>query len=172
MPRDQRIISHCHLGPSLYRFAVKHKELFRTTALMVELWKHCLNHIQFRTIDTEVLRVVMEVVKGGKEEWSSVGKSQWGIGLAGPVVLDERAPSPPTSPVPRRRVGRPSGRHVEEKKRTEVEETPQKKSQKPTEDPGEGHGICTCGNGWARDDMVRCDGVVRIPSPLLLAVID
>jgi hypothetical protein len=154
---EPRIIAYSHVGPSLYRFAQKHKELLRQGPLLIEFWKHCLNQVQFRTIDTEALRAVMEVVKGGKEEWSSVGKSQWGLALNGPFVLDDEKDRNPTPS--------PTARKVRSSKVAQKEEPSVKKelAEETAKSDEISFGLCKleCNKPWERSDMVRCCGKVR-----------
>jgi len=172
-----------HLGPSVYRFAKKHRELLCSGTLFVEFWKHCLNQVQYRTIDAECLRVVMEVVKGGKDEWSSVGKTKCGVGLKGSHVLDEPNPSPPTSPLANRRRSsmRRPGRAAREDPMDIDSDSPwasqpsqDKKQKQPAEEPAEktvpSYGICGCRGPWDRTEMVLCRGKVRFPDSPRLTV--
>jgi hypothetical protein len=128
---------------------------------LIEFWKHCLNQVQFRTIDTEALRAVMEVVKGGKEEWSSVGKSKWGLALNGPFILDDEKDRNQTPSPTAARKGRSSKMIQNEGpsvKKEPVEETA--KNDDVT------FGLCKweCNKPWERSDMVRCCGKVRFTS--------
>jgi hypothetical protein len=148
-----RILSRSHIGPSLYRFANKCRDTLQQGPMLVEFWKHCLNLIQFRTIDAECMRVVMEVVKGGIEEWSSVQRSTWGMGLTGPHVLDEEVKGPP-SPSPPIQVRREkNGRFGKAKAIVVSEESVVQEEQGIRVALG---GVCVCHGTWDRSDMVRC----------------
>jgi len=168
-----------HLGPSVYRFAKKNKEVLCGGPLLIEFWKHCLNQIQHRTIDAECLRMVMVAVKGGKDKWSSVGETKCGIGLKGEYVADGLEPLPSTPPVANRRrprILRRPGRPARGDPTDAGEESP------PTSQPNQAHkgkepavnepvakatpafGICTCRGPWDRTQMVLCRGKVRFSS--------
>jgi len=150
-----RILSRSHIGHSLYRFANKYRDTLQQGPMLVEFWKHCLNLVQFRTIDAECMRVVMEVVKGGMNEWSSVRRSTWGMGLTGPHVLDEEVKGLP-SPPPMRGRRRKNGRFGKAET-VVVSEEPVVQEQGIRAAVG---GICvrhgTCHGTWDRSLMVRC----------------
>jgi hypothetical protein len=73
--------------PVLVRFARDMGEVLRSSNLLVEFWKHCLNLVQYRVIDAECLKVCMAIAKGNNP-WSSAGISTVGLGLAGPIALE------------------------------------------------------------------------------------
>jgi len=112
----------------------------------------------------------MEVVKGGKDNWSSYQKTQWGIGLYGPLVLDELTPSAPSSPTETRRrsSARKAGKAPTSDKMDIDEPLIAPKRERNdvemiTPPEREGYGICICRGGWMRSDMLRCDGLVSSP---------
>ncbi|KAA8911306.1 hypothetical protein FN846DRAFT_449796 [Sphaerosporella brunnea] len=163
---EERIVAYYHVGPSLIRFAQKHKELLRESPLLVEFWKHCLNQLQFRTIDAEALRMVMEEIKGGKEEWSSVGKSQWGLGINGPYIHDvplEESPAQMQTPTSRKKG---KGKATKAADAMDIDEPSTRKdlavgASRAKESKTEIQtGMCKqeCGMPWHRSDMVRCCG--------------
>lgn len=120
----------------------------------------------------------MELIKGGRDEWSSSGNVPFGIALAGPLVLDQifstEPPIPATttpsssSTTPKRRCSaRKAGKApVEDSMDTDL--PPQEAASEEAETVSalksapvkEGPGFCICKGVWMRSYMVRCDGLV------------
>jgi len=106
----------------------------RTSQLLVEFWKHCLNLVQYGIIDTECVAFCMKVIKG-EDQWSSAGRVEWGIGLSGPLVLD----APEAAPT-----------KIEDDTDTiDCLQAPELNS-----------GFCTCGKPFDKPEMVLCNGNV------------
>lgn len=142
---SNRPIGYAHIPQVLVRFARAQAEFLRTSELLVEFWKHCLNLAQYGVIDAECLAFCMKIVKG-EGQWSSAGKSEWGIGLAGPLALDK-----------------PAARfRNEDDMDVDRDEDRVKKEPKPTEDSG----FCICGGPFEKPEMIICNGLVshRFPT--------
>ena len=106
----------------------------RTSQLLVEFWKHCLNLVQYGIIDTECVAFCMKVIKG-EDQWSSAGRVEWGIGLSGPLVLD----APEAAP-------------------TKIEDDTD--AIDCLQAPELNSGFCTCGKPFDKPEMVLCNGNV------------
>ncbi|KAF8468297.1 hypothetical protein BDZ91DRAFT_104115 [Kalaharituber pfeilii] len=159
----ERPIGYVHLPETLVRFAREHREWLRATNMFVEFYKSCLNQIQYGMIDAEILQHCMQIVKG--DEWNSTGKANVGLGLAGPLPLDD-----PQSP---------KGEQEAESRKDDAEESDDEdeltegKSQK---NQGEDADIkmedavdaqpeetstrwgCPCLRPYKRTEVVYCDG--------------
>ncbi|KAI5787216.1 VEFS-Box of polycomb protein-domain-containing protein [Geopyxis carbonaria] len=172
----EKPIGFCHIPHAAIRFAQNHSEYLGRSHLLAEFWKHMLNLIQFKVIDTTVLKRCMEIVKGGKSEWSSVDKSEWGVGMYGPLPLDGKSmqsrPESPT-PAPRKKLrGRPKAKPAapnvddmdidsssETSPQSAVKAEPSRqKTFGPSVPEPPNYGFCICGQGWRRIDMIRCNG--------------
>ncbi|KAG0130187.1 VEFS-Box of polycomb protein-domain-containing protein [Tuber indicum] len=127
----ERPIGYSHIPQVLIRFAREQAENMRTSQLLVEFWKHCLNLVQYGIIDTECVAFCMRVIKG-EGQWSSAGQTKWGIGLSGPLVLDAQEAAP-----------------------TKVEDTDVIDCLQAPEIIS---GFCTCGKPFDKPEMVLCNG--------------
>jgi len=127
----ERPIGYSHIPQVLIRFAREQAENMRTSQLLVEFWKHCLNLVQYGIIDTECVAFCMRVIKG-EGQWSSAGQTKWGIGLSGPLVLDTQEAAP-----------------------TKVEDTDVIDCLQAPEIIS---GFCTCGKPFDKPEMVLCNG--------------
>ncbi|CUS09147.1 unnamed protein product [Tuber aestivum] len=128
----ERPIGYSHIPQVLIRFARHQAENMRTSQLLVEFWKHCLNLVQYGIIDTECVAFCMKIIKG-EGQWSSAGQAEWGIGLSGPLVLD----APEVAP-------------------TKVEDDTDILDCLQT--PEINSGFCTCGKPFDKPEMVLCNG--------------
>ncbi|PWW78613.1 hypothetical protein C7212DRAFT_356648 [Tuber magnatum] len=132
----ERPIGYSHIPQVLIRFAREQAENMRTSQLLVEFWKHCLNLVQYGIIDTECVAFCMKIIKG-EGQWSSAGRVEWGIGLSGPLVLD----APETAPT-----------KLEDD--TDILDYLQM--------PEINSGFCTCGKPFDKPEMVLCNGDVSV----------
>jgi hypothetical protein len=144
MQFDNRPIGYAHIPQVLIRFARQQAGFLRTSNLLVEFWKHCLNLVQYGIIDAECLAFCMKLVKG-EDQWSSVSESEWGIGLAGPLALDTRV-APSLSP-----------KNKDSMDVDRIEERSKGKERKPV-DPDSG--FCVCGRPFDKPEMIICNGSV------------
>lgn len=146
---------YIHIPQVLIRFARKEAEFLRSSNLLVEFWKHCLNLLQYGIIDAECLKVCMGIVKGN--QWSSVGQSELGIGLAGPLALDSGPIRPPQPERDKMDVDEDEGRKTAMHKRPKTE--------------SRGSGFCVCGMPFEKPEMVLCVGLVSKKNFLFPAII-
>lgn len=108
-------------------------------------------------IDAEILQHCMQIIKG--DEWNSTGKSDVGLGLAGPLPLDG-----PPSP---KEVQADNEQESDEDRLSDDELDPDH-SVNPdvkTEDITEmecTHAGCPCLRPFKRNDVIYCDGQVSL----------
>lgn len=121
-------------------------EILRSSNLLVEFWKHCLNLVQYRVIDAECLKVCMAIAKGNNP-WSSAGISTVGLGLAGPIALDSSPGVVPPSEDPMDLDGETSDGDPDDEQLIFVR-------------GARDLGFCTCGKPYERSQMVLCVGSV------------
>ncbi|KAF8415466.1 hypothetical protein BGX38DRAFT_1245715 [Terfezia claveryi] len=152
----ERPIGYVHLPETLVRFARQNRNLLRSTNALVEFYKCCLNQIQYGMIDAEILQHCMQIVKG--DEWNSTGKTDVGLGLAGPLPLDD------VSPEEKGKEGQPGGEEEGDDEQLSDYEMERDDSEGPevkTEDITEincPHAGCPCGRPYKRTEVVYCDG--------------
>lgn len=143
---EERPKGNIQIPPALVRFARDQGEVLRSSNLLVEFWKHCLNLVQYRVIDAECLKTCMAIAKG-KSPWSSAGTSKVGLGFAGPISLE----SPSCSRSPPEKVD-PMDVDFENNDGKRVSnETARKVKNRDS-------GFCTCGKPYERSQMVLCVG--------------
>lgn len=130
---------YAHIPQVLIRFARDKAEFLRNSNLLVEFWKHCLNLVQYGIIDSECLRVCMDLVKG--DQWSSAGETQLGIGLAGPIALDNCPTHPPST----------TGSNTVDTVDSGVKVAGRTSKSTPRDS-----GFCVCGNPFNKPQMTLC----------------
>ncbi|KAH0610933.1 uncharacterized protein H6S33_011360 [Morchella sextelata] len=141
---EERPKGNIQVPPVLVRFARDMGEVLRSSNLLVEFWKHCLNLVQYRVIDAECLKVCMAIAKGNNP-WSSAGISTVGLGLAGPIALESSQGVVPPSEDPMDLDGEThDGKPF-------LKETDHKVEARDS-------GFCTCGKPYERSQMVLCVG--------------
>lgn len=136
---------YAHIPQVLIRFAKDKSELLRSSNLLVEFWKHCLNLVQYGIIDAECLRVCMDIVKGN--QWSSAGKTHLGIGLTGPVALDSGRTYSSAA-------ARGNAMDIDDDHGVKVA------GRTPTKSIPRDSGFCICGKPFNKPEMVLCVGPV------------
>lgn len=121
----------------------------------------------------------MELIKGGKDEWSSTGCVPFGIALAGPLVLDHMiepvipaaaAPSSSSAATPKRRCSARKAGKAPVEDSMDIDLPPQEMAREEVDTVvalksapvKEGPGFCICKGVWTRSHMVRCNGPVSI----------
>lgn len=151
-----------HLPETLVRFARTHRDWLRETNHLVEFYKSCLNQIQYGMIDAEILQHCMQIVKG--EEWNSTGKTDVGMGLVGPLPLDE---APSTEQAKERQFGNVEVLDEEEQSSDEEEEQYGSESldvkMEDITELGSTHSGCPCLRPYKRTEVIYCDGLVCCP---------
>lgn len=112
-------------------------------------------------IDAEILQHCMQIVKG--DEWNSTGKTDVGLGLAGPLPLDDVPPGE------KGKESQPGGEVEGDDEQLSDYEMERDDSEGPevkTEDITEincPHAGCPCGRPYKRTEAVYCDGQVCCP---------
>lgn len=158
LAQPHRPIGYIHLPETLIRFARTHRDWLRSTNQLVEFYKSCLNQIQYGMIDAEILQHCMQIVKG-EDDWNSTGKTNVGLGLIGPLPLDESDHS---------QDGEKEAQEGSDEGMQSDNEADNEKDVKLEEDQtvnnilqATSHWGCPCLRPYKRTEVLYCDGKVR-----------